>query len=382
MSNAQPIFLPKQRIHSIDLLRGAIMMIMALDHTRDFYSNVHFNPVDLSQTNPALFLTRFITHYCAPIFVFLSGISICLGLSKGKSKKQQSIYLLTRGLWLILMEFTIVNWGWSVVFDFGFTMLQVIWAIGWSMIVLAALIHLPARITGILGILMILLHNTMDGIKAESWGSLDWLWMVLHEQGRLEPGGGITMFTMYPLIPWIGVMAAGYWCGTLYKQEPAHRKKILLYTGISAIALFIVLRWINVYGDPSPRQEYAVAWKQFFSFINVSKYPPSLDYVLVTIGPALCILALLDQVQSGNKNPLLVFGRVPFFYYLLHIWLIQASVALVAVMTGVHEPRQWKGFDLPGVYLAWLCIITILYFPCRWFMNIKAKHKKWWLSYL
>jgi uncharacterized membrane protein len=379
--STQPI-LNRQRIQSIDLLRGMVMMIMALDHTRDFFSNARFEPLDLSQTTPPLFLTRFITHYCAPVFIFLSGISIYLGLSKGKTKREQSFFLLTRGLWLIVMEFTIVNWGWSFAPGFSFTMLQVIWAIGWSMIVLAGLIYLPPLVVGLMGLVLIAGHNTLDVIHAEDWGHYSWFWYILHEQGRIAPAAHITMFTMYPLIPWIGVMAAGYWCGTLYQSDALLRRKILYRVGTGSILLFLLLRWINVYGDPLPHAVYGEYWKTAFSFINVNKYPPSLDYLLITLGPALLILAAIDNVQVKASHPALVFGRVPFFYYILHVPLIHAGVYIVGFILGIQQEQDWKGFDLPVVYLVWLLAVSILYLPCRWFMQVKMKHKSWWLSYV
>jgi uncharacterized membrane protein len=377
----QPI-LNHQRIQSIDLLRGVVMIIMALDHTRDFFSNSHFDPLDLSQTNPSLFLTRFITHYCAPIFIFLSGISIYLGLSKGKTKKQQSIFLLTRGLWLIVMEFTLVNWGWSFEPGFSFTVLQVIWAIGCSMIVLSGLIHLPPLLAGIIGLVLIAAHNALDGVYAGDLGGYSWFWKILHEQGRIDVASDVKLLTMYPLIPWIGVMAAGYWCGTLYQAEAAVRRKILYRLGAGSLILVLLLRSINIYGDPAPHELYTEGWKTVLSFINVNKYPPSLDYLLITLGPALLILAALDQMEVRASNPALVFGRVPFFYYLLHIWLIHSLVYVVAWPLGIRSEQDWKGFDLPVVYLVWLSAVTILYLPCRWFMKVKMKHKSWWLSYV
>lgn len=373
---------PKQRIQSIDILRGIVMMIMAIDHVRDFYSSSHFDPTDLSKTTIPLFLTRFITHYCAPVFVFLSGISAYLSLSRGKTKREQSLFLITRGLWLIVIDISVVNIGWSFEVGFHFTVLQVIWAIGWSMIVLAGLIYLKPLYVGLFGLVMIAIHNTLDGIHAADFTSGGWLWNVLHETGMLVLPDGRRIFTLYPLIPWVGVMAAGYWCGQLYKQDAAFRTRVLLRTGIGALLLFVILRFVNIYGDLHPREVYATGWQTVLSFINVTKYPPSLDYLLLTLGPACIFLSLIDSVQLRMAHPALVFGRVPFFYYLLHLYLARSMVYVVAWITGVKTEQEWTGFGLPGVYLIWLIVLVILYFPCRWYMGVKARRTDWWLSYL
>lgn len=373
---------PKQRIQSIDILRGIVMMIMAIDHVRDFYSSSHFDPTDLSQTTIPLFLTRFITHYCAPVFVFLSGISAYLGLSKGKTKKQQSLFLVTRGLWLIVIDISVVNIGWSFEVGFHFTVLQVIWAIGWSMIVLAGLIYVKPLYVGLFGLVLITAHNAFDGIHATDFTTGGWLWNILHETGMLVLPDGRRVFTLYPLVPWVGVMAVGYWCGQLYKQEAAFRTGVLLRTGVGALLLFLLLRFINIYGDLHPREVYATGWQTILSFINVTKYPPSLDYLLLTLGPACIVLALMDGVQLNMSHPTLVFGRVPFFYYLLHLYLARSMVYVVAWLTGVKSEQEWTGFGLPGVYLIWLVVLILLYFPCRWYMKVKARRTDWWLSYL
>ncbi|BAV05133.1 hypothetical protein FLA_1140 [Filimonas lacunae] len=358
------------------------MVIMALDHVRDFFTNVHYDPTDLSQTNIPLFFTRFITHYCAPVFVFLSGVSIYLGLSKGKSKAAQSRFLLTRGLWLVFAEITLVNIGWSFDISMHFLVLGVIWVIGWSMIILAALIYVKPLYVGCFGLLLIAGHNLLDPIRAASMGSGSWFWKALHESAIINLSYDRKLYLLYPLIPWVGVMALGYWGGGLYKQEAVVRKRILLRAGCGALLLFVVIRWVNIYGDLVPRVVYNEGWKTVLSFINVSKYPPSLDYLLITLGPALIVLSAIDSVQVKASNPALVFGRVPFFYYLLHLYLARSLGYLAAVLTGVHSAEQWTGFGLPVVYGVWLFVVIILYFPCKWYMKFKAKRNDWWLSYL
>ncbi|GGH60256.1 putative membrane protein [Filimonas zeae] len=373
---------PKQRIQSIDVLRGIVMIIMALDHVRDFFSNARFDPTDLSQTTIPYFFTRFITHYCAPVFVFLSGISAFLGLSKGKTKRQQSAFLLTRGLWLIVAEVLLVNPGFSFNWEFYFVVGQVIWAIGWSMIVLACLIYVKPVYAGLLGIIMITGHNALDGIHAADWGSGGWLWNILHETGVFKLPDGRKVLTLYPLVPWIGVMSLGYWSGQLYKMEADTRVKILKYAGVGALILFVVLRFINLYGDLHPREVYVENWKNILSFINVTKYPPSLDYLLVTLGPACLVLAAMDGVQVGERHPALVFGRVPFFYYLLHLYLAHGLAVLTGLLLGMKSADEWTGYSLPVVYGVWGLVVVLLYFPCRWYMGVKARRRDWWLSYL
>lgn len=373
---------PKQRIQSIDILRGIVMIIMALDHVRDFFSSAHFDPTDLSQTTVPYFLTRFITHYCAPVFVFLSGISAFLGLSKGKTKRQQSVFLLTRGLWLIIAEMILVNPGWSFQWEFYFTVAQVIWAIGWSMIVLSLLIYVKPLYAGLLGIIMIIGHNALDSIHAANLGSSGWLWNILHETGVITLPDGRKVLTLYPLVPWIGVMALGYWSGQLYKMEADTRVKILKYAGGGALILFVMLRWANVYGDLHTRVVFAEGWKSILSFINVTKYPPSLDYLLITLGPACLVLAWMDRIQVRSGHPALVFGRVPFFYYVLHLYLAHGLAVVTGLLTGVKSAQEWTGYSLPVVYLVWLLVVALLYFPCRWYMGVKARRNDWWLSYL
>ena len=376
------------------------MVIMALDHTRDFFSkDLAFDPSDLDKTYPALFLTRWITHFCAPVFIFLAGTGAFLSVTRGKSTKELSWFLLTRGLWLVLLELTWVRClGWQFNFDFHFAMGIVIWAIGWSMVALAGLVFLPLRWVTTLGIVMIACHNLFDYIEPESWGSLGWLWKILHSGGIIVPADGYRFAAGYPLIPWIGVMAAGYGFGALLLREPIERRKWLLGLGALLTALFILLRAINVYGDPDSWSGQKNALFTMFSFLNCHKYPPSLLYLLMTLGPALLALAVLDRRTPRWLKPVLVFGRVPLFYYLLHLPLIH-GLAVLASYVQYGQGNWWfanppegpsapslrpsdYGYSLPIVYLVWLGVLLALYPVCRWFAEVKRRRRDPWLSYL
>lgn len=382
-----------RRVLSIDILRGIIMVIMALDHTRDFFSLLSYDPLDLSQTSPQMFLTRWITHYCAPVFVFLAGTSAFLSLDKHGSKKAASRFLFKRGLWFIVLELLIINLSWSFDVTYSHLFVQVLWAIGWSMMFLSAIIWLPAKYIAAIGLSMILLHNVLDPVQPEDLGKADWLWMMLHAGGSVSFGPVSGFFFAYPLVPWLGVMATGYAMGKVFRMDSRRRKKILVGTGLTCILVFVVLRYSNIYGDPSPWQIYGTWWQTCLSFINCTKYPPSLLYVLMTLGPAFLALALLEH--SGNKLSQLftVYGRVPMFYYILHVPLIHTLAIIVAAAHGSNvsrftqslffaQPDPTWGFGLPVVYLIWAAVVLLLYFPCRWFMRLKARRKDWWLSYL
>jgi uncharacterized membrane protein len=383
----------RSRIDSVDVLRGLVMVVMALDHTRDYFSGARFDPLDLTQTNAALYFTRWITHFCAPVFVFLAGTGAFLSLSRGRSKKYLSRFLWTRGLWLVIVEVTLVTFGWS--FDFGFhdIVLQVIWAIGWSMVVLAFLIRLPRAAVGAFGVVMIASHNLLDTIPPERFGAYAWLWDIVHVS-RWTPiaQDGTHSFTLvYPLIPWVGVMAAGYALGPVFSLPAGRRRRTLLLLGIALTAAFVLLRWTNLYGDPRPWTTQKNGLFTVLSFLNCEKYPPSLLYLLMTLGPALALLALLDRPAGPLGSKIRVFGRVPFFYYVLHIPLVHAmAIAFGLIRYGpaifawsrTNPPPVDAGLGLPGVYAAWLLAVLILYFPCRWFAGLKARRRDVWLSYL
>ena len=382
---------PKKRIESIDILRGIIMVIMALDHTRDFFMVQNFDPTDLTKASTGLFLTRFITHFCAPTFIFLAGTGAFLSLNRGKTKKEASIFLFTRGLWLVLLELTVIGFGWSFELNFNFFFVQVIWALGISMMVLSLLIYLPIPVIAAIGLVMIFGHDMYDKVAPAEFSKTGGIiWQFLHIQGIVELNKNLHVYVLYPLIPWIGVMAAGYSFGSLFKLDAAQRVKIIFRIGITAIVLFIIIRGINAYGDMHPWTDQHDLMRDVLSFINVQKYPPSLDYVLLTLGVALVALAALEHVKNRFTDIMLVFGRVPFFYYLLHLYLLHGAAVIVQAILapeGAAKPNNLpgpaaEGIPLPGVYAIWLLAIFILYFPCRWYMKYKMTHKQWWLSYL
>jgi uncharacterized membrane protein len=403
--DTKPSLLPAQapRLVSVDVLRGIVMVIMALDHTRDFLSYVRTAPEDLAHTNGALFFTRFITHYCAPVFAFLAGTGAFLSTRRGKSVQQVSRFFVTRGLWLVLLELTVVDFAWGFA---PWVHAGVIWILGWSMVAMALIVYLPLRWIAVLGLGMISAHNLLDRIYPASFGRFYWLWMMLHAPGNIPVTAHFSLSTRYVLIPWVGVMAAGFAFGSvLLRPDP---RKWILTIGISATALFFVLRAINLYGNsfaglPFGYTLSAGPWSvqprlslTVVSFFNTLKYPPSLAYLLMTLGPALILLGLLDRVKAvhGLSRILLVYGRVPLFYYVLHLYLIHILAILVSlafhqpVWHGsviAHEVQRPVGYGhgLPFIYAVWILAVTILYLPCRWFMGVRSRHRDWnWLSYL
>jgi len=375
-----PVAVPaKKRIESIDVMRGIVMVVMALDHCRDFLTHLNYDPTDLSKASSILFLTRFVTHYCAATFVFLAGTSAYLSISRGKTKNEAAKFLLSRGLWLVFLELTIIRFGWIMDLDYHFIFLQVIWAIGISMIVLAALIYLPLSAIAAVGFILIFGHDLFDNLSTATFSVAGKdVWDVLHVSGVVS-FGKVNVFFFYPLIPWIGVMALGYCFGTLFKMDKPKRRKLLVTFGIGAIALFIAIRSFNFYGDPSNWTNQYSWYRDVLSFIDVSKYPPSLDYLLITLGPVMLMLAALENVHNRITSIFLVYGRVPLFYYILHLYLARLLSFLTFI---VMDKKQGYSFPLGTVYIIWLLVVFILYFPCRWFMKYKQTHKQWWLSYL
>jgi uncharacterized membrane protein len=389
----------KQRIYSIDIMRGIVMVIMALDHVRDFY-HIHaftFDPTDMTKTNPILFFTRWITHFCAPTFVLLSGVAARISLQR-KSPKELSLFLLTRGLWLILLEVTVVRF--AIVFNlyYDFIIFQVIWVIGAAMVVLAGAVHLSARAVLIIGLVLVFGHNIFDAfpLKPEDKGFA--LWTVLRQAGVLQIGEGRTLFVAYPLLPWLGILMAGYGLGGLYtgNYDSAKRRKLLLRIGLLAIVLFVILRATNLYGDPAHWSVQKNGIFSLMSFLNCTKYPPSLLYTLMTLGPVLMILSWMEGIKTKTLEPFMVFGRVPLFYYILHFYLIHiTSITLYSITSGTpfsaidfHFNKGFgglppgAGYILPWSYVAWFIIVLALYPVCVWYNRYKSTHKKWWLSYL
>lgn len=388
-----------RRIESIDFLRGIVMIIMALDHVRDFFHESAFlyNPEDLNQTNVILFFTRWITHFCAPVFVFLAGISAYL-YGRHKTKKELSAFLFTRGLWLVFAEVVILSLFRTFNPSFQFFNLQVIWVIGISMIVLSAMIYMKRSLLIITGILLIACHNLLDNVHVTGNNIPAFLWALLHDPGYFS-FGRFTIHVHYPAIPWIGLMAVGYCCGNLFTggYDPEKRRATLLSLGLLTTVLFVILRFINAYGDYSPWSVQNSFAFTILSFLNLTKYPPSFLYVLMTIGPALIFLAVAEQPLKGFAQKITTFGRVPMFYYLLHIFLIHLFALIAAVNTGynwsdmilttmINRSPELKGygFNLLTVYLVWVALILVLYPICKWFDHYKKTHRSGqrWLSYI
>ncbi len=378
------------RLTSIDLLRGVVILLMALDHTRDFIGGSAQNPRDL--TEPALFLTRWVTHLCAPTFILLAGVSAYLYGTRGRSRGDISRFLVKRGLWLVLVEFTLVGFGWTLALPGGLLIAQVIWAIGVSMIVLAALVHLPRWATVGVAVALVAGHNLLDGVRAETLGTAGWIWNVLHQPALLGVSPRVTLAIIYPLLPWPGVMALGYALGPVLQRAGAARRRFLIAAGAALSAGFIVLRAVNWYGDPAPWSTQPAALGTMLSFLNCEKYPPSLLYLLMTLGPALLLLGLFDRAEGKVVAWITTFGRVPFLFYVVHIPVIHVMALALAWFTvgdvrwlvGWFPPPTPAGYGLglPGVYLAWAAVLLALYPLCRWFSGLKARRHDWWLSYL
>jgi len=383
------------RIASLDLLKGIVMVVMALDHVRDYFHAPAFlyDPNDPTLTSLPIFFTRWITNFCAPVFCFLAGTSAFL-VGIRKSKKDLSAFLLKRGLWLVFIELTIVNFGWYFDSCFHSPGLLVIWSLGISMIVLAAVIHLPLNTIVVISILLISGHNLLDNIHFPG----NYAWALLHEESMFKYSETFRLYVAYPIVPWIAVMSLGYCFGSLYNRsfDAAKRKKILLISGSFAIVLFFVLRGINGYGNPSKWMAYDTFSKTVISFLAPAKYPPSLLYLLMTLGPAFIFLALAEKCKGWLVNFFSTFGRVPFFYYILHLYLIHILAMGAAQLTGygwqIMILPDWigyipalKGYGFPLwiVYTVWVAVILLLYPLCKKFDRYKSNHKeKWWLSYL
>lgn len=388
---------PRARVASVDLLRGLVMVLMAIDHTRDFVHStaMDFPPEDLARTTPATFLTRWITHFCAPAFVLCAGLGARLRLERGETPAALSRFLWTRGLWLIVLELTLVRLGFFFSLDHGPVLLLVFWALGLSMIALALLIRLPHRTLLLLSLGMIALHNLTDAVRAERFGPLSWLWHVLHEQGLLVRQPAVVV--AYPLVPWVFVMAAGFCLGSVYRLPAERRRRLLIRLGLALTLAFLVVRGANVYGDPRPWAAHEGGGLTLLSFLSTTKYPPSLAFLLMTLGPAIALLGWAEPLRPLERNPLLVFGRVPLFYYVLHIPLVHAfAIGLTWLRYGaapfllVPPPtlgtprRQFPvdyGFDLWVVYAVTAAVVLALYPACLWFARFKRRRSDRWLSY-
>jgi len=389
----------RSRVDAVDLLRGAVMILMALDHTRDYLGDVTANPTNLATASTALFLTRWVTHFCAPVFFLLTGTGAALALRR-RSREELSHFLWTRGLFLIVFEATLMRALWQFNVDYRVTIINVLWALGWSMIVLAALSRLPVAAVAAFGAGLILLHNLADSVTPAAFGPLAPLWILLHQPGLLVATPRTFVFVAYPLVPWIGVTAVGFALGRVFDWPPEKRRAFLLRLGAALVVGFVLLRATNAYGDPRPWTVQPSALRTVLSFVNTNKYPPSLLFLLMTLGPALLALRLLDAREGRSvpdfRRPVLVFGRVPLFFFMLHVVIIHlmALVRSAVAFGGVHwvfespsldkfpitQPPGWP-LSLPWVYASWLLVVLLSYPCCRWYAQVRAR-RGGWLSYL
>jgi uncharacterized membrane protein len=378
------------------------MVWMALDHTRDFFTNSPFEPEDINHTWPALFYTRWITHFCAPMFFFLAGAGAFLYRNRAGSVGTTARFLWTRGIWLVILEWTIIDFAWTFVpWKFG----GVIWSLGISMVILAGLVWLPELAILTFGLALVGLHDLFDQVQPAQLGSLDWLWVLLHRRGEVP---GTHFFVLFPLVPWAGVMALGYVFGRVMLDAPVVRQRSVLWFGSALTLAFLVLRGLNAYGNPAAGVAASApgAWHvlpttamTIVYFLDVEKYPPSLQYVLMTIGPSLLLIWWLDRFGDERfvqklTAPVLVFGRVPLFFYILHLYVIHFLAIATAYVS--RQPVNWLwhgtfwmnqtpdgyGHGLLVVYAMWLLTVVVLYWPCRWFADVKRQRKVWWLKYL
>lgn len=394
MQQSTALPLNNERINSIDVLRGLVMIIMALDHVRDYFHaySLQHDPLDLAYTSVPIFLTRWITHFCAPVFVFLAGTSAYLTVER-KGKKGLSWFLFTRGLWLVILEVTVVSFGWSFMQMFSIIFLQTIWALGISMIALSALIYLPRRIILMIALVIIFGHNALDNFHVEGKDFEALAWSFVHDQ-RMFTFGGFRLLIAYPVLSWIGVMSAGYCFGEVFTRfKGEKRKRILNVIGVACIILFIAIRFTNTYGDANLWQQQKSTVFTMLSFVDVTKYPPSLLYILMTLGPAILFLAFAEKPLNSITNIISVYGRVPMFYYILHIYFIHIAFIIAGFIEGYNASALFDfslintlpgwGYSLWIVHAIWILLIAFLYPLCKSYDAYKRANKqKWWLSYL
>jgi uncharacterized membrane protein len=379
----------ERRVSAVDIVRGGVMVLMALDHVRDYVTDARIRPEDLSRAGVTLFATRWVTHVCAPAFFLLAGVGIGISMSRGRSAAHMSRMLLTRGLWLVVLDLTVSAVGWQFGFDLVPAFALVIWALGWSMVVMAALVHLPRPVVATISLVAIAMHNLLDGVQPDALGALAPLWHFLHVPGFALPG---TLFIAYPLIPWFAVMALGYVLAPVYGWTPARRRRVLIWSGVGATAAFVALRLVNGYGNPAPWSAQTTPALTVAAFLNVNKYPPSLLFLLMTLGPILVALAAAEGLRGLAAGWLAVYGRVPLFYYVGHIYVAHVlAIVIGLVQSGelrrfpvVSDPASippWFGVPLWGVYISWILVVLVMYVPCRWFARLKERRTDWWLTY-
>ena len=386
----------RSRLDSVDILRGAVMVLMALDHARDFFHDARIVPEDVADPGAALFLTRWVTHFCAPVFVFLAGTSVFLWRSRGRSAGEVSRYLLTRGLWLVVLEWTLVHFGWFFTFTAGWFIGQVILAIGAGMIVLAALVHLPQRAVLAVGIAIVAGHNLLDAGDCEvdpsdpmTFFGCEWWWILLHQEGPVQVLPWFNLWIKYPLLPWVGVMALGYGFGEIFLRPSDARRRSLIGAGAAMTLLFVLLRATSAYGDKVPWAEQTRGGAAWITFLNTEKYPPSLQFLLMTLGPSLLFLAFADRGAGAFGRVMATYGRVPLFFYLAHIYVLHAAADAMYLVRLGERPDALRGIfpegyggPLWGAWAAWLATAAALYLPCRWYGNVKRRNPSRLLTYL
>jgi len=395
--------MPGPRLTNIDTLRGGVMILMALDHIRDFFdaSAMSFSPTDLGKTTVALFFTRWITHFCMPVFMFTAGTGAFLWWRRsGRTKGQLAKFLWTRGAWFIFLELTVMQ----IAYDFNIPTrfqiyLLILWIFGFCMIVMAGLIYLRTAWLLVFSISVIVLHNCLGGITAADFGSGGWFWNLIHQPGVIKMAGK-SLLVPYTLLPWVAVMTAGFCFGQVFEWQPAARQKLMRLIGFGAVIVFLILRSINLYGDPAPWSKQKSGVFTVLSFLNTTKYPASLDFLLMTLGPALLVLAYFDRHPPKVSNAVVIFGRVPLFYFILHFYLIHLLAVMAALLRygaaafsfmfnplpSMKGPRQLFpkdfGYSLPVTYMVWIIVVALLYPLCRWYARVKSESRSPWLSYL
>jgi uncharacterized membrane protein len=380
-----------ERLESVDLLRGIVMLVMGLDHTREFFTAFRFQPENLARSFPALFFTRWITHFCAPAFFFLAGTGAFLWMARGRSLGSLSRFLWTRGVWLIVLELTIVDFAFT--FSTRYQLAVVFWTLGWSMIALAALVRAPRWVIVAISLAMVLLHNCFDGVRASGWTVNSVVLSLLHFPSLHVTASGRVIGIFYPLVPWIGVMALGYVFGHLYRMEQRRRRGLMLAIGAAITLAFVILRLTNWYGDPGPWTHQRSVVMTICSFLNCTKYPPSLCFLLMTLGPAILFLAAVDGKHLRIARPVLIYGRVPLFFFIVHLYAIHLTAIILALV--YHQPTRWLfhgaviagapagyGHGLVFVYAIWGAIMVAVYPACRWYANLKRRSNNVLFSYL